>query len=756
MSSRVFSLVILAGALASAPALGYRAEFEATFDGKRLAGAEVCFFAASTGADPLGHFFQSPDVSCVPADRVVDLPPGRWNYFVRHADGYVSARPGLLTYLGKPIPEWGYRSIPIELMPAALLTFEDVRLLADEYVVAYYPTPFHGPSNAHPLESGHRELLVPAGTPVIPMIVRSGRPVAVGNPVTLTPGTVQKATGLDRQADRLDVVTWLDVDYDRISAMKDPLLKGPAVVLSTGLRDMPPLLEVPDPRFGHLALVIFRDAQPGSRIRLRGQGWVADEIETSQTSGGVLVTSRGLRLTPGGVVKIVWEIPRAYEPRCRYQDASGPLMRATVRLLSCQLGLSRPDSQCLVLVEETVDPFESGGILEMEGVPSGEHWVELRDEPFGSAYTRFLSVPGKAVRVSVAVETVSIEGRVVQRGAPVQASVRVGGFKAETDAGTGGFQLLVAGEIDRAEITIQECGSGLLHQFERPLKKSARLEIELPETRLLAEVFDADTGRLVPGARASLAVGVAGGGEDTEFTRELLFDEERSLFYGATMLPLGRALRVCAFAPTHKHRCSDWFTLQAVTEDRTVRLELEAKRGLSGRFESPEPFLRAVLFAADAGGVARETTAVDSNGIFQFDAAFPTGGYLVLVSQSHPLFAFRPVKMSEELSISVPPGDGRRFVVQSGSRPSARVGIMVGDLRIPQHAFEEHQMRKSLGIILSPTAGVLIADVLEVAPISILLGPPLAPGGPADPFDPTTGGPTSRAVLGENDLVTFP
>src|SRR5687768_15373025 len=58
-----------------------RTEYFTTFEGQRLSGSEVCFFQAESDGVFSRRYFASPDVRCLPADDVIDLPTGTWNYF---------------------------------------------------------------------------------------------------------------------------------------------------------------------------------------------------------------------------------------------------------------------------------------------------------------------------------------------------------------------------------------------------------------------------------------------------------------------------------------------------------------------------------------------------------------------------------------------------------------------------------------------------------------------------------------------------
>lgn len=91
--TRRLSIALIVAAMAIAlPVSAYRVEFIANVDGKRVAGAQVCFYPASSAQEAFARFLSSNDVRCVAADNVIEIPPGHWNYFVR-AGGYISSHP---------------------------------------------------------------------------------------------------------------------------------------------------------------------------------------------------------------------------------------------------------------------------------------------------------------------------------------------------------------------------------------------------------------------------------------------------------------------------------------------------------------------------------------------------------------------------------------------------------------------------------------------------------------------------------------
>jgi hypothetical protein len=83
-------LVALAVGATAANASAFRFEFFATSNGHRVSNAEICFFSASSQGDVYSRLFSSSDERCLSADDVIDLPPGRWNFYARAGTALIS------------------------------------------------------------------------------------------------------------------------------------------------------------------------------------------------------------------------------------------------------------------------------------------------------------------------------------------------------------------------------------------------------------------------------------------------------------------------------------------------------------------------------------------------------------------------------------------------------------------------------------------------------------------------------------------
>ncbi|HYM59310.1 MAG TPA: hypothetical protein VEZ11_00305, partial [Thermoanaerobaculia bacterium] len=260
--------------LSAWPSLGYRREYRVTSDGVRKAGSEVCFYRGDSAADAFSLFFTHDEVVCLPADSVLDMPPGLFHAFARHADGYVSAHRDFFVYRGAPIPESGYESLEIPLQPAA---FVDIKLtLAPGQSIGVWlaPTPTTG-GTFIPLVTGEHTIMVPADTAFVPLLIEYHRPVAVGEATTLSPGERRSLAGFNSPAGTVDVVVWTKLDSLVARDVKGTL-PPPEITITQQRQTYQPLFRLEDARRATHTLLFFKEVRSGpARLRVRGKWWVA-------------------------------------------------------------------------------------------------------------------------------------------------------------------------------------------------------------------------------------------------------------------------------------------------------------------------------------------------------------------------------------------------------------------------------------------------------------------------------------------------
>jgi hypothetical protein len=120
---------------------------------------------------------------------------------------------------------------------------------------------------------------------------------------------------------------------------------------------------------------------------------------------------------------------------------------------------------------------------------------------------------------------------------------------------------------------------------------------------------------------------------------------------------------------------------------------------------------------------------VKEDGSFRFNREHRPEEVLVVVSINRPLYMQRQPMMltADSLDIPIPAAPVRHFEVETSeatAQTDAIVTIAIGDLVVPYPAFSQHLALHGSMLVLRNRGPLLIPDILETAPISVLLGPP--------------------------------
>jgi hypothetical protein len=139
-------------------------------------------------------------------------------------------------------------------------------------------------------------------------------------------------------------------------------------------------------------------------------------------------------------------------------------------------------------------------------------------------------------------------------------------------------------------------------------------------------------------------------------------------------------------------------------------------------------------YAAD--GRETERTVVKPDGTFRFNLRHDPGEAVVFVSANLPLFAFPQPFLGERdpMDVTMPPAPSRSFAVSIGeerSQESAVVTIDIGGLVVPYPPFAQHLALHGSQLDLRNRGPLLIPDILQTGPISVILGPPVEQVTPA-------------------------
>ncbi|HYI10528.1 MAG TPA: hypothetical protein VEK57_15815 [Thermoanaerobaculia bacterium] len=742
MNKLLIALTAAAGALLwSVPALAFRVEFHTVHGGERVAASEVCFFEASSARNPFGHFLSSTGVHCLPADQVLDIPAGQWNYFGRSGAALTSAGPALLR-IPKGREELGYQAVPIELHPAGTLDVTAVRktLGAGESLAIFLPEPFGATSNARPVTHGEETVVVPAGTPLIPLVVRDGRPVRAGDLVTLAAGERKAATFTPPAPGTGDAVVWLQLDAELARGLEHGVsLPLPAIALRSARGEHLPVIAPQSVQTMSLAFQVFRGIPAGpARVVASGDSWEASDIALDVPDGGLVVVDEPLALAPAGTVVVRWRIDgdpsRAAVPPRQTCDGAGETPPAnpakrSLRILRC--AASAPEGDCSVAFERDLPAGAIDGSARVASLTAGVYVAELRIPPFAPVREEVYASAGRRNDVELVAAPATVYGTVTRSGKPVRASLTFGTESFVTDD-SGAFTAAIARSTGTSPIRVTPCDTRepFLHHPEAPLEPNAFVAIDVPAHALEVRVVGRG-GAAIDEATVTLMIPEPGGTDAAKASHTLAYDAGRSAYVRPQFRPVES--RVCAKALGYTMNCVD---LRADFEpSEPVTVTLEETSGIRGRVVTVQAVVRGTLFVVGAGGGILARTEIAGKGAFEIPSTPPPGSAYLLVAASHPLTTLTLQPASGELLLSPLPGRPRHFalIVAEGSTiDRGRVALSVGATRVPAEAFEMHQQLHGHRPMVDGEHPLFVGEVAETGAIGAQLLPltPVEPGAP--------------------------
>jgi hypothetical protein len=722
---RWFLTLLLLGSLV-APASAYRREYKVTLNGERKKGSEVCFFRGGKGRTPFSLFFSSPTATCLPADQVLDLPPGLFHAYARHRDGYASEYRDYFVYDGPPVPEKGYEVLETPLQEAGFADFAAVaRSLRPGQALGVWLAPTVRSSGMFlPLVPGETTILVPAGIPFVPLLIEGEMPVAVGNRLSVDARQHRAIPPFDRSA--TSVVAWVKVDEDLMRNAAHAL-PPPEIVLVVSGEIHPPLDPLAVVAGASYTLLFFKGIPSGEgELKVQGQFWT-HYSRPLRLAKGVAVELRPLVLAPGGSVRATWgsgsgEL-RGSQSACGGPEEARTPLRAL--LAECRMPAADGSDGACTPVDSRVMPFDSGGVISFEGIPAGRYRLTL-DPPFAKAVTKSFDVTvGDEVSLDMPLDTFNFFGTVKLNGVPVHARLFFETGSLESDE-SGTFHAALAADPILSKVTVRPCADDRSFRYilRSRIQRNEVLDIDLRAGSLDVAVVD-EQGVAIAGAAVRFApVKELAAGKDVGsyyVSAEVGTDEKG---HAGLVVPTDLPLTLCATHPDHLPRCNDPM-MPADTRTGTAEIRMDSVR-FRGRIEGSLGDAR--LAWVDPAGRLTEAVTPEATGVFAFRIRHSLTEHLVYVSDQKPLTVFpMPADWqgSSELILTLPAAPVRTFrvTVPAMKAKSGYVGLWVGNLYVPLQQLAEHLDRRGIDLLVLRGRALVVKDIAETGPISVAFAP---------------------------------
>ena len=721
-------LLVLLLVVITFPAYAYRREYVVTHDGARKAGSEVCFYRGASAADVFSLYFSYDQVACLPADEVLDLPPGLFHAFARHADGYVSGHRDFFVYRGPPAPEEGYErlEIPLEVGGwADLSAILQGRKPHETVGVWIAPTPTHS-GTFLPLVDGETSVMVPARRAFVPMLIANGAPVAIGDAYEAGAGARRAVEPFRTVAGSSDVMVWLKVDAARTveEEAKRPL-PPPLIRLVAGDATFEPLLPLYAGTGATHTLMFFKGVPSGpARIEVTGKTWVNAETGIAVVPAAATIVREPIMLVAGASLELTWD-STAGEPDPSCGDAPGPQLVAT--LASC------PDPErCTPVARRTV-AFTPAGSVGFPGIPSGVYRITLVP-PFAKPVVHRVELAvGEETVMSVSLPRFQVFGTVTVNDKPVRAFLRFESGVAWSDE-TGRYTAALAADPSTNLVEVELCADGRTITYipDRRIAENAAFDIDIQERPLRVTVVSRNVA--VPAAAVRFAPVKTIGGEPSPYysSESSLTDEKGQVTFAG--VPIAKPLLVCATHRAHKESCLGPLTPAQIRSGEVVlALEPGALRGRVAGHEGT-----GILAIVSSRGLVAEQAMLSPDGAFAFDR-FPAGDdYFVYASSIRPLTVLPiPARKEGELLVTLPAAPVRSFRVTVSEMPTDEgyIGVFVDGRYIPLDLLAFHHDHRGGDVILQRGGSLMVRDIAATGAITVAFAPDIPAGGRfADPF----------------------
>ncbi|HEX8408422.1 MAG TPA: hypothetical protein VF883_06130, partial [Thermoanaerobaculia bacterium] len=562
---------------------------------------------------------------------------------------------------------------------------------------------------------GENRLAVPAGMPVVPLVIRKGRIIAAAEPLELKPGQQARPSGFG--AITAGVLT--TIPEPRVDDARE--LGAPRIVLRNDAdgTTLVPLIPVRAGALAGRSLHLFR-APPGRyHATVDGAGW--KDASLAVRVGTAFVTPE-LPIEPAPRIHVEW----AFDPR---MAASQPAQRGcddppredaiVVGVYDCGAGWTRFDAKrCRALERRAVGRAADSGQTSFVMPPHPERLALAIDHPAAAALAVTRVLHEQSIRWRFSRQWFAVSGTVRMNGEPIAARLAFpSGFTASDRSGA--FTAFLLAQPPQDRITVTPCGGSRTYEFlpPEPFAEGVPMVVDLVEHPVRVRVLDRARNAPAAGVRVILV------NENGDELDDGAVSGEDGLVALNTIAPAVK-LQVCSRSARYRNACSEPFTLE---DEQTVELRLEAAgAGVEGRVVAAEAIDGGRLFVVSPRGVELESVAVDRDGRFSLQRRYGPRDAVVFVGASHPMFVDQPlwdgagtlevrrhVAAVREFSIALTPASVQERVDTT---------LLVDGQLVPESAFALHQLLRGGNAQLARGGATPVRDVAAQR-IAVLFAP---------------------------------
>ncbi|HYS52159.1 MAG TPA: hypothetical protein VER58_00160 [Thermoanaerobaculia bacterium] len=691
--------------IAGFPATG---AMRVTRDGVTVPAAELCYYAAAGTENPFVQQFASNRVNCSPT-----LPPGRWNVYARQGTQFISAR---VVLSDTPDAE-------LRLEPAATIELPRAGGVYLTDTISFFP--------------GAGKILVPAERDLVPMLVENKKMIGVAPIVHPHAGETIRVSSFASRA----LVTWLSIapaDLEALRAARKP--RPPTILANQKVKPINPIVGTINL---DKAIQIFSDLPDGDVIvTATGVPWRGQEMRARQENR-VVMLDQPLRLLPSSSLIVEWytTVDLASLSERLVSDCKKTRVEAettfALSLLKCS-GIDR--DRCVTIKESDISVNERAGRVAFDDLDPLQYLLEFRYRNLVPLRRAIAVRKFDQVLERFPVDYSTLFGKVTVGGKEPERPIRIdfdwnGPPSAMTDAHGEYFAVIEKPPAKDRVLRLRTCNGATDASYivDRDVAPNSRFDIDLPSNKITVEAVDAKSGAPVAGARVRYGAFRSDEMSSTYYFRLAIENDapahtDRDGQYTIVNLSPDKTIHICLEHDDYERTCPETFKVTS-TETKTLRVPMQPRNAFHGRVIGPQSIAGGQIYWFSPDGQQAESVPASDDGTFRFNREHGPDEVLVLVSINLPLFIQRQPMLhaSDALDIAIPAAPSRSFEVsisEQAPQTDALITIAIGDLIVPYPAFSQHLALHGSMLAVRNRGPLLVPDILETAPISVLLGPP--------------------------------
>jgi hypothetical protein len=660
-----------------------------THDGRAVHDARVCIFAGRQGDNFFDRFLASGAVACYDASTPIRLEPGVWSYFVQ-ADGLTSA-----DALGIDVrASEQTRPMHVNLVRAGTLDVSAAQrvLRSGEYLAVYVSNEGRrAQPNLRPIPAKATGALIPAGTPIMLLVVHDEEVVWASRPLRAEPDQTLSAPV---PGPTQDVLAFLTLDPsltpEELEAMSGSA--PPAVRLEDARRSILPVQPpAPAPFFG-TSIILFPDVPPGTyTVRASGAYWQADgqPVTVKRGAHAIAQPTHPVLVLPRGALHVTWHVSPGVRRTAVATSCTDSVMATVLRVQRCIFGFARSTARDCPTVHEELLAADDGD-RELPQLLPGDYQVTVAHGPIEQTERATVRrVHTTDVRATLTPGRIS--GRATQSEQPLDGLITFSTGTARTSARTGEYDALITDDPLRHPISVTDCTTGA-ESIDLPshdLHAGDTYDISIPTNELTIHVTDARTSAPVANAAVTSRIIT---GDHTISSRPLPPTTSDGTTHEAGISPRA-TLEVCVRHDQYEPRCTTGITMQRDNEHVTIAVV-------------PSMMKRVRLLASHPTGVGRVFTAVGTHlltetsiaadGTFGLDPGTPPTAVLYVVSEQYPLLRLAAPNLAlEQPTLALPDHTAVTLtIVLPADSPhhGGPLDLAVSDAPVPRHVLQYLQL----------------------------------------------------------------